>query len=254
MSRAVLPLFGGREPAAGAAIELDDVGVAYRGRHVLRHVSGTFAAGSLTAIVGPNGAGKSTLLKAIAGTVPLASGKVIKRLPRHGLAYLAQQSSIERSFPLSVLDCVCLGYWPASRIWHRVSRAQREAACDALDAVGLGDFLDRPVGVLSAGQFQRMLFVRAQLQDASFILLDEPFNAVDAATTESLLQTIAGWHAEGRTVVAVLHDHAQVRAWFAQTLLLAHAPVAWGPTAEVLSDANLRHVGQLADTWHHQAA
>jgi len=239
---------------AAPAVQLDGVGVAYRGRTVLRDVTGGFAAGSLTAVVGPNGAGKSTLLKAIADLVPLAAGRVTRALPRHAMAYLAQQSSIERGFPLSVLDCVCLGFWPAARIWHRVSRAQREAACDALAAVGLGDVLDRPVGTLSAGQFQRMLFVRVQLQDARFILLDEPFNAVDAATTEALLRTVADWHAEGRTVVAVLHDHAQVRQWFPQTLLLAHAPVAWGPTAEVLCDENLRHVGQLADAWHDRAA
>lgn len=239
---------------APATVRLDRVGVAYRGRSVLREVSGTFAQGSLTAIVGPNGAGKSTLLKAMAGLVPLSEGRVTRELARDGMAYLAQQSSIERGFPLSVLDCVCLGFWPAARIWHRVSRAQREAACDALAGVGLGDVLDRPVGTLSAGQFQRMLFVRVQLQDARFILLDEPFNAVDAATTDALLHVIADWHAQGRTVVAVLHDHAQVRAWFPQTLLLAHSPVAWGQTADVLCDANLRHVGQLADVWHHQAA
>lgn len=250
--RGLLRLIPGREPAA--AVHLDRVGVAYRGRAVLRGVTGAFATGSLTAIVGPNGAGKSTLLKAIVGLVPLAEGRVTRELPRHGMAYLAQQSSIERSFPLSVLDCVCLGFWPAARIWHRVSRAQREAACDALAAVGMGDMLDRPVGALSAGQFQRMLFVRVQLQDARFILLDEPFNAVDAATTEALLHTVAQWHAEGRTVAAVLHDHAQVRQWFPQTLLLAHAPVAWGNTADVLSEANLRHVGQLADAWQHRAA
>lgn len=240
-------------PRADVA-RLRDVAVAYRGRAVLSGVSGSFEAGSLTAVVGANGAGKSTLLKAIAGLVPLAAGAVDLPIERHRLAFLAQQSDIERGFPLSVLDCVTLGFWPSTRLWRRVGRAHIEAACDALEAVGLGDFLERPVGTLSAGQFQRMLFARVQLQDAALILLDEPFNAVDAATTDALLHIVADWQAEGRAVVAVLHDHAQVRAWFPRTLLLAHAPVAWGPTADVLCDANLGQIGRLADAWHSQAA
>lgn len=234
--------------------QLDDVSVAFRGRTVLQGVSGTFERGSLTAIVGANGAGKSTLLKALMGLVPLSSGKVSLGVERKRIAYLAQQSSIERSFPLSVLDCVVQGFWPASRLWRRIDASHIEAAYAALDAVGLADLAERPVGNLSAGQFQRMLFVRVQLQNADFILLDEPFNAVDARTTADLLNIIASWHEQGRTVAAVLHDHSQVRRHFPQTLLLARAPVAWGPTAQVLCEENLWRVGQLTDVLDEQAA
>lgn len=237
-----------------AIARLHDVSVAYRGRVSLQGVSGAFERGSLTAVVGSNGAGKSTLLKAITGMVPLRTGKVELDVAPKRVAYLAQQSGIERGFPLSVLDCVTLGFWPASRLWRRVPAQAIEAAYDALAAVGLADLADRPVGALSAGQFQRMLFVRVQLQDADFILLDEPFNAVDARTTHDLLQTIAHWHAEGRTVVAVLHDYHQVRNWFPRTLLLARAPVAWGPTADVLTEENLWRIVQFSDAKHDQAA
>ena len=237
-----------------AIAQLHDISVAFRGKTVLQDVSGSFEKGSLTAIVGSNGAGKSTLLKAMMGMVPLASGRVQLNVERKRIAYLAQQSSIERTFPLSVLDCVTLGFWPASRLWRRVGAPRIEAAYAALDAVGLAALADRPVGELSAGQFQRMLFVRVQLQDADFILLDEPFNAVDARTTADLLDIVAGWHAEGRTVAAVLHDHNQVRRCFPQTLLLARAPVAWGPTDQVLCEENLWRVGQLTDVWDAQAA
>jgi zinc/manganese transport system ATP-binding protein len=80
-------------------------------------------------------------------------------------------------------------------------------------------------------------------------LLDEPFNAVDAKTTASLLQLVRQWHEEQRTVVAVLHDDAQVRAHFPQTLLLARELVAWGPTAEVLTDANLQRARSMSEAW-----
>ncbi|WP_342781861.1 ABC transporter ATP-binding protein [Verticiella sediminum] len=243
---------------AGAAsmpvIRLDGVEVVLRGRRVLHSVTGGFEAGSLTAIVGANGAGKSTLLKAVMGLVPLACGDIELAVERQRIAYLAQQSGIERSFPLSVLDCVLLGFWPRVSLWRRVGREQRERALEALAGVGLADVAERPVGALSAGQFQRMLFVRVQLQDAGIILLDEPFNAVDARTTDELLEIVARWHGEGRTVAAVLHDHAQVRAHFPSTLLLAQAPVAWGDTDAVLCAENLRRAGNQTRAWDARAA
>src|SRR5690606_3580068 len=131
---------------------LDDVSVSFRGKPALQGVSGAFECGSLTAIVGANGAGKSTLLKAMMGLVPLSCGKVSLDVERNRIAYLAQQSSIERSFPLSVLDCVTLGFWPSSRLWRRIDPGLVDAAYAALDAVGLADLAERPVGGLSAGQ------------------------------------------------------------------------------------------------------
>jgi len=80
----------------------------------------------------------------------------------------------------------------------------------ALEAVGLQGFERRPVGTLSSGQLQRALFARLLVQDADLILLDEPFNAVDSKTTAGLLTLVQQWHRQGRTVIAVLHDDAQV--------------------------------------------
>ena len=123
----------------------------------------------------------------------------------------------------------------------------RERADAALSAVGLNGFGARPVGSLSAGQFQRVLFARILLQDAELILLDEPFNAIDARTTSDLLAIVQGWHAEGRTVIAVLHDYDQVRAQFPQTLLLARNVVAWGATDTVLTPANLQRAKAMSE-------
>ena len=86
---------------------------------------------------------------------------------------------------------------------------------------------------------QRMLFARVLLQDARLIVLDEPFNAIDAKTSADLLALVKRWHGEGRTVLAALHDMELVRNHFPETLLLARGPVAWGATAEVLTAENL---------------
>lgn len=238
----------------GTGIILRDLTVAYDRRPAVHHLDGRFAPGSLTAIVGPNGAGKSTLLKAIVGALAPASGAVdLAGLAARDLGYLPQAAEIDRSFPLTVADTVIMGAWHRIGALGGVDRATADLARKALSAVGLEGFERRAVGSLSAGQFQRVLFARLLLQDASVILLDEPFTAIDTRTTCDLLDLVRSWHGEGRTVITVLHDLDQVRAHFPQTLLLAREPIAWGPTETVLVSANLLRARSTAERWDEAA-
>ena len=100
---------------------------------------------------------------------------------------------------------------------------------------------------------QRVMFARMLAQDARLILLDEPFNAVDAKTTAALLALVQQWHQQGRTVIAVLHDDELVRQYFPQTLLLARELVGWGATREVLTEPNLRRARAMAEAWDEAA-
>lgn len=242
-------------PTAAPAVWIDNLTVSYRQHPAVHHLSCRFAAGSLTAIVGPNGAGKSSLLDAMVGKVAPSTGQVRLGLPRPArIAYLPQQSGIDRSFPLRVSDVVMLGAWGTLGLFRGASAAVRRRAQAALAEVGLADLGQRLVGELSVGQFQRVLFARVLMQDSPLILLDEPFNAIDARTTGDLLALVHRWHREGRTVVAVLHDLEQVRAHFPSTLLLAREGLAHGPTAEVLSAPNLQRARELAEQWDDAAA
>ena len=145
----------------GAQVTIENLTVAYERHPALHHIGGCFAAGSLTAIVGPNGAGKSSLIKAIAGALRPAGGRIDRGAAgQDRIAYLPQQSEIERSFPITVLDTVMLGHWRRIGWRHGVTPAEAAAAAAALAAVGLGHFEDRPISTLSAGQFQRVLFAR----------------------------------------------------------------------------------------------
>lgn len=241
-------------PMPPPAIRLNNLTVAYRGHPAVHHLSGEFAPGSLTAIVGPNGAGKTSLLAAIMGRIRPAEGKVsFDGASRDHVAWLPQQAEIDRSFPIRVFDLVALGHWGRLGCFRGIAARQRDAVGNALDAVGLGGFQRRSIAELSAGQFQRVLFARVLLQDAQVILLDEPFNAIDARTTADLLAVVARWHAEARTVIAVLHDLEQVRLHFDRTLLMARRCVAWGPTAEVLHAENLFRVRRMAEAWDEDA-
>lgn len=228
-----------------AVLTLDRMSLAREHAVVVDGISGAFAPGTMTAVIGPNGAGKSTLLAALAGELQPVSGRLL-RANDVRVAYLPQTCTLDRSFPLRVLDVVLLGLWPAMGAWRRLSRAHRDKAAEALAEVGLTDMADRPLHALSNGQFQRLLFARLLVQDASLILLDEPFAAMDERTTQDLLDLLGRWHAQGRTIVTVVHDLAQVQAYFPHTLLMARHLVAWGPTGEVLTPVHLSHAGYLS--------
>ena len=173
------------------------------------------------------------ILKPLAGAISLCG------LDTRDIAYLPQTADIDRSFPITVFDFVGTGLWRATGLFGGIGAAERDADC-----AGAGrrrpHRLREPQHRYAVGRtVQRLLFARLLLQDARLIVLDEPFNAIDARTAADLLMLVKHWHAEGRTVLAALHDLDMVRAHFPETLLLARGPVAWGATGEVLTPDNL---------------
>ncbi|PWT90843.1 MAG: ABC transporter [Proteobacteria bacterium] len=222
----------------------------YREHVAIKDLSGTFAAGSLTAIVGANGAGKTTLLHAVSGFLAPRQGSVeiVKADLPADLAYLPQSDSIDREFPISVLEFAALGSWARIGVLGRVSPELRPRGMMALQTVGLGEFAGRMLAELSVGQFRRALFARVIVQDATIVLLDEPFAGVDAATSCDLLRVVQRWHAEGRTVLVALHDLEQVLAAFPEALLLMRKAIAWGDTPTVLAPERLAQAGLAAAT------
>jgi zinc/manganese transport system ATP-binding protein len=243
----------GANPAP-AAIVLHNVTVAYNRHPAVHHVTGAFRPGSLTALCGPNGGGKSSLLKAMVGLSPVVSGhvEIAREAGRPGhraIAYLPQVVEVDRGFPLSVLDVADLGHWRRTGAFGRVTAAHRRQSLAALAAVGLQGLEHRPIEALSVGQFQRLLFARLIVEDAPIILLDEPFNAIDQRTTEDLLRLVVAWSAQGRTVIAALHDLDMARRAFPEALLIARELIGWGPAADVLSEPNLARARALAEGW-----
>ena len=85
------------------------------------------------------------------------------------------------------------------------------------------------------------------------IVLDEPFNAIDAKTAADLCDLVMRWHAEKRTVIAALHDLDLVKSMFPEALLLAREPVAWGKTADVLTAENLLKARRMCEAFDEHA-
>lgn len=235
-------------------VSFEDLTLGYDRHPAVHHLTGAIESGSLTAIVGPNGAGKSTLLKGIVGAIRPIGGTIrLHGLDRRSVAHLPQVAEIDRAFPLSVFDFVGMGAWRRIGPFGGVGAGERRRIAEAVAAVGLEGFEDRPIGTLSGGQMQRVMFARLVLQDASVILLDEPFNAVDARTEIDLLALVHLWHGEGRTVIAVSHDLAMVREHFPETLMIARECVAWGPTAKVLTEFDLDRAQRMIEAFDDHA-
>jgi zinc/manganese transport system ATP-binding protein len=237
-----------------APLQFRNLTLGYDRHPAVHHLDGAVRAGSLTAVVGPNGAGKSTLFKGLVGAIKPLAGRIERNgVQPQDIAYLPQVAEIDRSFPIGVYDMVSMGLWRRTGVFGGIGRKDRDTVEGAIAAVGLTGFEDRPIGTLSGGQMQRMLFARLLLQDARVIVLDEPFNAIDAKTSADLLDLVQRWHAEQRTVLAAMHDLDVVRTHFPEALLLAREPVAWGPTAEVLTAENMLKARRMCEAFDEQA-
>ncbi|KHN93400.1 ABC transporter ATP-binding protein [Pectobacterium actinidiae] len=226
----------GRVGSGVAMIALQELACGYRHQPPLATLSGCFHQGSLTAIIGANGSGKSTLLKTLASLLPPLSGtfSVGNGSQKNAIGYLPQLSEFDRQFPINVRDLVLMGSLPHRGLLRSINANWHRKALDALDAVSMADFADRHIGVLSGGQLQRVLFARLLLTQAPIILLDEPFTGVDSQTTQALLQIINQLHAEGRTILAVLHDLELVEQHFPAILHLTPDGHRWGYAQPIL--------------------
>jgi zinc/manganese transport system ATP-binding protein len=237
------------------ALRFNNLTLGYDRHPAVHHLNGAVDTGALMAVVGPNGAGKSTLFKGIVGMLKPLAGRIERGgLSARDIAYLPQAAEIDKSFPINVFDMVAMGLWHQAGLFGGIDKHGRHRIEEAIAAVGLTGFEDRAIGTLSGGQMQRMLFARLLLQDARVIVLDEPFNAVDAKTSADLFDLVRRWHGEKRTVLTALHDIDFVRANFPETLLLAREPVAWGNTATVLTPENLLTARRMCEAFDEHAA
>ncbi|AEW44521.1 high-affinity zinc transport system ATP-binding protein [Serratia symbiotica str. 'Cinara cedri'] len=221
--------------SGSAMITLEQAKIGYGSVPLFAPLSGHFSTGSLTAIVGVNGAGKSTLLKTLAGLHPLQGGNLyFSNNPPPRMSYLPQHTELDRQFPIRVSDLVAMGNWARSGILGGLNKCAVRQITDSLECVSMTAMAGSPVGELSGGQLQRVLFARLLVQQAPLILLDEPFTGIDNTTTELLVQVIQKLQKQGRTLITVLHDMSLVINNFPQILLLTPQSCYWGDADKIL--------------------
>ena len=174
--------------------------------HALAAVDLELARGEFAAVVGPSGCGKSTLLRVIAGLLPASSGAV--RV--NGNSVSGPQTDLGGVFQSPVLlewRTVLDNVLVQLELRGLQKQNYKEKAMALLARVGLAEFADRYPRELSGGMRQRTAIVRALIHDPPFLLMDEPFGALDALTREQMrLDLEALWMETGKTVLFITHS------------------------------------------------
>ncbi|MFC4072030.1 metal ABC transporter ATP-binding protein [Actinoplanes subglobosus] len=228
-----------------AALCLAGVSVGYSGTPVVTGVDLELRPGQRLALVGPNGAGKSTLIKAVLGLADVLDGTatVLNTQPARARAhtgYVAQTGNLDPDFPVSVRQVVMMGRYRQLGWWRPARAADRRAVAEALDRVGLADRAGLRFGLLSGGQRQRVLLARAIAARPRLLLLDEPFNGVDAVSQEAIVRVLRELSADGTALVLSTHDLTVARDLADLVCLVNGRQWAVGAPAETLTAEPLR--------------
>ncbi|MBK0378624.1 ATP-binding cassette domain-containing protein [Mucilaginibacter segetis] len=196
--------------------------------------------GKITAIVGESGSGKTTLLKLLTGTLQPDSGDVFFKqqpLPPRSTGLTAQHATItmvtqdnhDMQMAASVWDNVCKGL-PTSDVNYQLQKATQ-----ALNLLGIYDLREQPFGKLSGGEKQRVAIAKALINRPEVLMLDEPFNQVDATYREGLQhdirQIVKEW---GITVVLVSHDPAELLSMADELIVIKEGEIVENASPEEL--------------------
>ncbi|GAA1922104.1 metal ABC transporter ATP-binding protein [Microbacterium aoyamense] len=197
--------------------------------------------GELIAILGPSGSGKTTLLRAILGLEQLSGGTItalgepVRGRGSRRIGYIPQQRPLPRETSLRGRDLVALGI-DGHRFGFPVPRRGDRARVDALiEAVDATAFAERPVGLLSGGEQQRLRVGQALADDPRLLLCDEPLTSLDLANQQAVLGLIDRHRKEtGAAVMLVTHDINPLLGKVDRILYIANGRFMLGKPTEVL--------------------
>lgn len=229
-----------------AAIEVRDVTVHYGEVLALDSVSITLRPARVCGLIGMNGSGKSTLFKTItgmitpdAGTVEINGGTPAAARKSGAIGYVPQSEDVDWSFPLSVRDVVMTGRYGRMGLTRRPRRADRDAVEHALERVELTELADRQIGQLSGGQRKRAFVARGIAQEASILLLDEPFAGVDKRSEATITRLLRELAADGAAILISTHDLHALPGLADEAILLMRTVLLHGSPDDVLRPHNL---------------
>lgn len=200
-----------RQEIKPEAIKIEGLTVCYKHTQALSDVCLSVQEGEFLGVIGPNGGGKSTLLKSILGLVEIDGGKITifgsdKPAGREQIGYVPQFSSVDRAFPITVIEVVMTAFQKGGlHPFFRFNGEHRKRALRQLTRVGIAELADRQISELSGGEFQRMLIARALAVEPKILLLDEPTASVDPASREKIYELLTELN-KTVTIVLVSHD------------------------------------------------
>jgi zinc transport system ATP-binding protein len=208
--------------------------ISFGGRTVLHNLSFQVTRGENLAIIGPNGAGKTVLLRALLNQVPYEGE--IRWASDVRLGYVPQSIAADRQLPLHVRDLLAAK--------ARLLKLPAEAIPAAARIVNLApELLNTRIGVLSGGQFQKVLITFALLGDPNVLLVDEPTASLDELAQEHIYDLLERLRQErDLTVLLVSHDLSVVYQFATKVLCLSGGSPCFGPPREILTPETLAAV------------
>ncbi len=233
-------------------LETRDLSYTYSKWPVLKDINLEVRKGEILGILGPNGCGKTTLLKNLNKNLSPQSGCIMlegenledisKKEIARSIAVVPQTNEVRFSF--TVRDIVSMGRMPFQGLMDGMSSKDERIVDDALERVGLKDFADRHINVMSGGERQRVIIARALAQTPEILLMDEPTLHLDINTQFDVLDLVSDLSKkDGLTVVIVSHDLGMVARYCDRVLLIKdHSILAIGTPEEALTPQNMAEV------------
>ena len=229
----------------GTAIRANHLDVGYRRKAVWNDATFEVRQGEFVAVIGPNGAGKTTLFRLLLGLQRPSDGTlaVFGEAPRRGnprIGYVPQRHTIDTDTHVAADALVRLGA-TGTRWGPGISyRPAREAAREALEAVGAAELGHRPLGGLSGGELQRVFLAEALAGNPEMLLLDEPLSNLDLRRSRELVEVVHELvRSRNVTTLLVAHDINPLIKCLDKVIYIANGSVATGPPEAVLTSASL---------------
>ena len=224
-------------------LTIEDLTVSYHRIPAVHHLSVQLKGGSCTGLLGPNGAGKTTLLKALAGLLPIETGRVRFRgreiADGRLITYVPQREAVDWDFPITVRGLAEMGRYSVLGAWKPFGPRDNAMVEEAIHVAELEAFADRQIKALSGGQQQRAFLARAWAQEAGIYLLDEPFSGLDRNASAAFAKALHRLRESEKLIIVSHHNLADARELFDHVLILNGELVAFGETAQTLTKPNI---------------
>ncbi|WP_103105157.1 sulfate/molybdate ABC transporter ATP-binding protein [Brevibacillus reuszeri] len=228
------------------SIEVDNISKSYKNFTALKNVSLQIPEGELVALLGPSGSGKTTLLRLIAGLEQPEEGRILfngedntdRDVRERQVGFVFQHYALFRH--MNIFDNIAFGLTVRSRKTRPSKEEIREKVHSLLKLVQLEGLAHRYPSQLSGGQRQRVALARALAVEPKFLLLDEPFGALDTKVRQELRRWLRHLHGKlGLTILFVTHDQEEAMELADQVV--------------VMNEGKVEQVGSPEEIYHHPA-
>lgn len=196
-------------------VSMSNISFHYESRTVLDHISFEIPRGAFMGLVGPNGGGKTTLIRLILGLEKpetgeiMVFGKPIQKLKNKSrIGFVSQKANtFNKGFPATVFEVVASGLTAQTGYFKFLSKKDKQKVHEAVEQVGMSEYIKQNIGNLSGGQQQRIFIARALVSNPELIILDEPTVGIDYENVKRFYELLYELNTKHqKTLLLVTHD------------------------------------------------